>query len=359
MVHTPFGLWFNLGIVYRQLPESPIIAYFNGKYMQVSEISKEPIRRGSIVEVDERWICLGAAHSNSSLTNVSMNDMVIWSRSLEEFESHRFLGYSRSQFNMLTSASHHWTPDFYISQNSLTQVVACLHPKAGKYLTPTVDCSETDVPGYALASFYKPHRSQSRCSSLDHMQKSPVPILKMRSDHYLLIGRGIDGTSVNLSNLWSEKCLRDPSTAYCRVHGFSLSVWIKLLSVSKDRSRFILPTGDAGTGVGEYSIGREISIFTEKLPLGASVSHMYVKWKLLLDFNSFEEGKWINIGLLWRQDVGLILLVNGVQSASTDEGGTTANTERLAQPFVVLDRLNDINHANSLTPYMADWENTH
>ncbi|KAF7257704.1 hypothetical protein EG68_04972 [Paragonimus skrjabini miyazakii] len=155
---------------------------------------------------------------------------------------------------MLTSASHYWTPDFYISQDSLTQVATRLHPKAGKYLTPVVDRSETGVPGYSLASFYKPHRSQFHNSSLDHMQKSPVPILGMRSDHYLLLG------------------------------------------------------------------------------------------------------KWINIGLLWRQDIGIILLVDGVQSTSSDESGTIANTERLAQPFVVMGRLNDGNHANWLKPYMADWE---
>ncbi|KAF7257703.1 hypothetical protein EG68_04971 [Paragonimus skrjabini miyazakii] len=91
----PYGLWFNLGIVYRQLPESPIEAYFNGKYVQVSEVSKGPIWRGVNVGVDECWIRLGDSHFRHSLTNVSMNDLVIWLRSLEEFESHRFLGYTR------------------------------------------------------------------------------------------------------------------------------------------------------------------------------------------------------------------------------------------------------------------------
>ncbi|KAF7255108.1 hypothetical protein EG68_10346 [Paragonimus skrjabini miyazakii] len=218
-----------------------------------------------------------------------MNDLVIWLRALEEFESHRFLGYTRSQFTILTSASHYWTPDLYISQDSLTQVAARLHPKAGKYLTPTGDRSETGVPGYALASFYKPHRSQFHYSSLDHMRKSAVPILEMGSNHYLILGRSIDGTTGNLSKLWSGKCLHDPSTAYCRARGFSLSLWIKLLSVSKDRSRFILSTGDSGMGIGECSIGRGVSIITDKQSLGASVSHQYTDWMLLQDSSSFEE----------------------------------------------------------------------
>ncbi|KAF7257706.1 hypothetical protein EG68_04974 [Paragonimus skrjabini miyazakii] len=68
--------------------------------------------------------------------------------------------------------------------------------------------------------------------------------------------------------------------------------------------------------------------------------------------------KWITIGLLWRKDVGIILLVDGVQSTSSDEGGTTNNTERLAEPYVVLGRLNNRNQSSWLTPYMADWENS-
>ncbi|KAF7258034.1 hypothetical protein EG68_04290 [Paragonimus skrjabini miyazakii] len=234
-----------------------IMAYSNGMSVQVTAINKESIREGVSVGVDGRWIRLGDPQSSGSLTNISMNDLVIWLCALDQFESHRFLGYSRPQFNMLTSASDYWTPDFYISRDSLTQVAARLHPKTGKYLTPTLDRSQTGVPGYALASFYKPHRSQFHYSSLDHMQKSPVPLLKMGSDHYLLLG------------------------------------------------------------------------------------------------------KWINIGLLWRQVVGIILLVDGVHSTSADEGGTATNIERLAKPYVVLGRLNDRNQSTWLTPYMADWENSH
>ncbi|KAF7261612.1 hypothetical protein EG68_01046 [Paragonimus skrjabini miyazakii] len=286
----PYGLWFNLGIVYRQFPKFQIMAYFNGKSVQVSEINKESIANKVNVGVDERWIRLGDPHPGSSFTNTSMNDLVIWLRALEEFESHRFLGYSRSQFNMLTSASYYWTPDLYISRDSLTQVAVRLHPKTGKYLKPAVDRSQTGVPGYALASFYKPHRSQLHYSSLDHMQKSLVPLLEMGSNHYLLLGRGVDETAGNLSNLWSGECLHDPSTSSCRARGFSLSLWIRLLSVSKERNRFILSTGDSGTGMGERIISRGVSIFTDQLSLGASVSHQHTEWKLLQDHNSFEEG---------------------------------------------------------------------
>ncbi|KAF5401655.1 hypothetical protein PHET_05055 [Paragonimus heterotremus] len=229
-------------------------------------------------------------------------------------------------------------PDFYSSQDSLIQVAVRLHPKAGKYLMPTVDRSETGVLGYALASFYKRHRTQFHYSSLDHMKKSSVPILEMGNDQYLLLGLSIDGTVGNLSNLWSGECLHDPSTADCRARGFSLSLWIKLPSISKDRSRFILSTGNSGTGVGECSIGRGVSIFTDKLSLGASVSHQYTDWMLLQDSSNIEE--------------------DGVQSTSSDEGGTTANTNGLAQPYVVSGRLNDRNRSTWLTPYMADWENS-
>ncbi|KAF7233222.1 hypothetical protein EG68_08519 [Paragonimus skrjabini miyazakii] len=110
--------------------------------------------------------------------------------------------------------------------------------------------------------------------------------------------------------------------------------------------------------MGDWINSRGVSIFTDKLFLGASVSHQYTDWKLLQDSNSFEDGKWINIGLLWRQDVGIILLVDGVQSTSSDEGGTTTNTQRTAQPYVVLGRLNDRNQSTWLTPYMADRENS-
>ncbi|KAF7257705.1 hypothetical protein EG68_04973 [Paragonimus skrjabini miyazakii] len=171
-------------------------------------------------------------------------------------------------------------------------------------------------------------------------------------------GRSIDGTAGNLSNLWSGECLHDLSAIYCRVRGFSPSLWIRLFSVSKERNRFILSTGDSGTGIGECITSRGISNFTDKLSLGASVSHQYTDWKLSRDSNGFEEGKWSNIGLSWRQDVGLTLLVDGVQSTSSDEGGTTTNTEKLAQPYVVLGRLNDRSQSTWLTPYMADWENS-
>ncbi|KAF7259313.1 hypothetical protein EG68_03612 [Paragonimus skrjabini miyazakii] len=69
-------------------------------------------------------------------------------------------------------------------------------------------------------------------------------------------------------------------------------------------------------------------------------------------------GKWINIGLLWREDIGLTLLVDGVQSTSCNEGGIVSNNEKLAQPYVALGRLNHGNRSTWLTPYMAEWEYT-
>ncbi|KAF7257260.1 hypothetical protein EG68_05378 [Paragonimus skrjabini miyazakii] len=261
-----------------------------------------------------------------------------------------------SQYNLLTSASYYWTTDPYISQDGLTQIDAHLHPNIREYLAPLLDHSKTGVPGYALASLYKSYHGKFHYTSLDQMQKSPVPSLRMKTDHYLLLGRRLERAAWNSSYLWTGECLHDPSIASCRAHGFSLSLWVKFLSISKERIRYILSSGDSGTGVDESIASRGISIFTDKLLLGASVSHQYTDWRLSQDSSSIVEGKWINIGLLWREDIGLTLLVDGIQSTNTDDGGVTVNNEKLAKPYVALGRLNYGNRSTWLTPYMAAWE---
>ncbi|KAF7259312.1 hypothetical protein EG68_03611 [Paragonimus skrjabini miyazakii] len=209
---VPYALWFNLGIAHNQFSELPIIAYLNGEVVQVDESITSHNHTDMSVRTDTHWIRLGGSQTGNSLTNASMNDLVIWVRALTEFESHRFLGYSHeltifngqicSQYNLLTSASYYWTTDPYISQDGLTQIDARLHPNIRKYLTPVVDHSKTGLPGYALASLYKSYRGEFHYSSLDQLQKSLVPRLRMKSDHYLILGKRHVHSTVNYSVYW-------------------------------------------------------------------------------------------------------------------------------------------------------------
>ncbi|KAF5397374.1 hypothetical protein PHET_09613 [Paragonimus heterotremus] len=64
-------------------------------------------------------------------------------------------------------------------------------------------------------------------------------------------------------------------------------------------------------------------------------------------------GKPINIGLLWRQDMGLTLLVDGFQFTNVNDGGVTVNNEKLAQLCSALGHLNYGIGFKRLTPHLT------
>jgi len=90
---------------------------------------------------------------------------------------------------------------------------------------------------------------------------------------------------------WSGICLTDPTNMNCRSGGVSVSMWMKVKSVSFNKIQFFLSTGDLGDYFGP-SDGRGISIFVNQKLFGISLSTSERDWDIILDSNKYKIGKY-------------------------------------------------------------------
>ncbi|KAF8569307.1 hypothetical protein P879_02726 [Paragonimus westermani] len=348
---APLDTWFNLGVSVRNSMKVSVEAYFNAFQMPTQEVVN-PATDGQPKPIKfSQCLLVGGQTSKRSATNVAVNDLTIWHRALNDFEAHRFVGYTYSQMKQLQLAAYYWTPDLYVLRDSSVQLEA---RNKYKYFGASESGSSTGVDSYALASIYKPLQQRFRYSTLDHENKSPVPIFDMKPQQYMMLGRRKSKEVLIDNLLWLGECLHDPGETFCGSRGFSLSIWMKIISVSTKRLRFYLNSGDSGINSVTLTDHRGVAVFTDASLLGVSLSQRLADWKLVLDSNSYEEGCWINIGILWNEDMGLTMLVDGVNYGTNDLKGNKVYKERVGPPYVTLGRFDSDDQSLWLSPSQAE-----
>ncbi|VDP84279.1 unnamed protein product [Echinostoma caproni] len=350
-VMPPTAIWFNIGFTINRLPRWSVDAYINGNWVAMGPVvapaERTNLRSGTYTNL----LLFGGLSVNSSAFLVSANDLTIVYRALRKYERHRFVGYTRTQLSNLETATYYWTPDVYILQDADSQIAARQNMNQ---LSNSAGSSGTGVNGFCLASLYKSKKVDYRVRSLDHWGKSWVPIFDMKSQQYMLLGRQKSST-VTLDDLtWNGQCLYDPSGSLCGARGFTVSMWIKLYSISATRLRFYLNSGDSGTSKLTIQDNRGVTIFSDASLIGVSISQYYTNWKLILDSNSYSIGQWVNLGILWSEAQGLTMLVDGISYGSSDYQGHKLFKGRAASPYVVLGRFNTDDDTTWLSPLDAN-----
>ncbi|CAH8673473.1 unnamed protein product [Schistosoma rodhaini] len=349
---VPKDIWFNIGISLSNFIDPTVAVYFNGIPMPVEQVS--PPTRTPLQRTDRclNGLILGSSKIEQSAAGITYNDFILWYRWLYSFESHVFVGYTRAQQANLHNASYYWTPDPYIAYDSNVQIQV---RQKYKYLQPQNDYSLTSIPGYSLASIYHPKFVTFHFSQDDYENKSKVPIFEMKPKQYMMLGQRKSSEVISTNLIWTGKCLIEPSLSACNAHGFSISIWIKLLTVSQNRLRFYLNSGDGGTSLSAMSNYRGISKFTDTSLIGVTISQLSLTWQLVLDSSSYKIGQWINIGILWRGDVGLTLLLDGVNYGSVLSNGQKVYKPRESPPYLVLGRYDTDHQTTWLSPSDADY----
>ncbi|KAK4474744.1 hypothetical protein MN116_001869 [Schistosoma mekongi] len=347
----PRDIWFNLGVSISNFINPTVDVYFNGITMVVEQVmppTTTPLKR---MDKCSNGLILGSSKSGKSTTGIAYSDFILWYRWLYSFESHLFVGYTSAQQANLHNSSYYWTPDPYIAYDSDVQIQV---RQKYNYFQPENDYSLTGIPGYSLASIYSSKFVTFRFNQDDYENKSKVPVFEMKPQQYMMLGQRKSSEVISTNLVWNSECLIEPSLTACNAHGFSLSMWIKLLSVSQNRLRFYLNSGDSGTSSSTMSYYRGISIFTDTSLIGVSISQFSLTWQLILDSSSYKVGQWINIGILWRGDVGLTLLLDGVNYGSMLSNGQKVYKPRKSPPYLILGRFNTDQKTTWLSPSDAD-----
>ncbi|KAF5404829.1 hypothetical protein PHET_01649 [Paragonimus heterotremus] len=349
----PFDIWFNLGLSITKQLNLKVQAYVNGAGpLSTYKVLGPPMNTQHRNVPTDNALLIGSASFNCSAVGIAVNDLVIWYRSLFEIERHRFIGYARSQLASLEKSTYYWTPDVYILQDSAVQLQVHQSTHSNQIATAAV----METTNYALASLYKPKGVKFRMNSLDHLGKSRVPLVDPKVEHYVFLGRKkTEDVTVEAID-WSETCLHDPHTVGCGAHGFTLSCWFKLLSTSTTRVRFLLNSGESGITGHIAGRPRGVSIFTDASLLGVTVTNLNVEWTLTLDPTSYTQGQWINIGVFWREDSGLKVLLDGVDYGMWNKRGKWIYRPELGPPYVVLGRLNTDERETWISPADAQMK---
>ncbi len=92
---------------------------------------------------------------------------------------------SATQVRLLGGANHHWSADAYLLHDAPCHI-SFQTKRHGRSL-PTVH--GTTVPGFSLASLYKPRGMTPVRYIIDQEERSPVPVLSMRKIDYFMLGK--------------------------------------------------------------------------------------------------------------------------------------------------------------------------
>nr|CAH8872430.1 unnamed protein product [Trichobilharzia regenti] len=350
---VPKDVWFNLGVAVSDFMNPVVDVYFNGIKMPDDRVlppTEIPLRK---TDNCLQGLILGSSKISRTAAGICLSDFILWYRWLYSFESHFFVGYTRGQLENLHNASYYWTPDPYIHYDSDAQMQV---RRKYNYLQPENDYSLTEIPGYSLASIFQSKHAEFPFTQTDYENKSTVPVFGMKPHQYMMLGLRKSSEVVPTNLIWIGRCLHEPSLTACNARGFSMSIWIKLLSVSQNRLRFYFNSGDGGTSSSTMNYFRGISLFTDTSLIGVSVSQFSLTWQLVLDSSSYKVGRWINIGVLWRGDVGLTLLLDGNNFGSMLPNGNKVYKPRESPPYVVLGRFNTDDQSTWLSSSDADYE---
>nr|CDS31126.1 cadherin EGF LAG seven pass G type receptor 1 [Hymenolepis microstoma] len=340
---------FNLGFSISGNSSNKALGFINGANVQTmafaaqsptNDLTHSPISRGDLI--------LGSKVHGRSATGAEIGDLVYWMRYASEHEGHRFLGYTRSQVRLLAESDIHWSTDAFMLYDAPCRI-AFERKRHG-----ITDLNAT-VPGFKLASLYKPSGMQPFRYILDQEEKSIAPTLSMRKVDYFMLGRRWKSQPNQDDLLWLNHCLYDPSATSCGSHGVTISVWLSLQSVSKSRIRYIFNSGDAGDSeVSAVMDGHGWAIFTRGSLIGASVSMRTEDWSLILDSKTYSLDTWINLGVTWSTSDGLRLFINGMDLHAHTVYPKTRYKQYQDPAYLLIGRLDTDDSSNWLTPAEAE-----
>ncbi|EUB57302.1 putative G-protein coupled receptor [Echinococcus granulosus] len=334
---------FNVGFSITGDANNLAAGFINGLSVQTMAFaSLKPQEMETHEEIHVGDIILGSRDVSCSADGVSIGDLVYWNRLTLLHEGHRFVGYT----------DNYWSTDAYILHDALCRIS---FEKKRQQITK----SDEVIPGYKLASIYKPMGVQPVRYILDQDRKGPVPILSMRKNDYFMLGRRKHKLPSQANLQWLDHCLHEPSNQSCGVQGVTLSIWFSLQSVSKSRIRHIFNSGDAGNrDISTVMDGHGWAIFTHGALLGASVSTSAGDWTLLLDSKTYNLDQWLNLGVTWSTTVGLKLFVNGIDLNMPSTKPKTRYKEYTAPPYLLVGRF-DTDDLNAwLTPAEAETDSS-
>ncbi|KAL5961178.1 Adhesion G-protein coupled receptor D1, partial [Taenia solium] len=364
---------FNVGFSISGDAGNLASGFINGVSVQTMAFaSQKPKKSDTHGEIHEGDIILGSRNVNCSADGVSIGDLVYWSRLTLSHEGHRFVGYTATQVQLLSTADQYWSTDAYILHDAPCRIG--FERKRWQMTT-----SDEAIPSYKLASIYKPIGLQPVRYILDQDKKSPAPILSMRKNDYFMLGRRKRKVPRQADLQWLDHCLHEPSMQSCGVQGVTLSIWLSLQSISKSRIRYIFNSGNAGnSAIPAVMDGHGWAIFTHRAVLGASVSASTGDWTLLLDSKIYSLGKgyksvryriqiphplkvllsapdqWLNLGVTWSTTVGLKLFVNGIDLNMPSTKPKAQIKGYVAPPYLLVGRFDTDNLGNWLTPAEAE-----
>ncbi|VDO15959.1 unnamed protein product [Rodentolepis nana] len=174
---------FNLGFSISGNSSHKALGFINGVQVQTmafaaqsstNELTHTPISGGDLI--------LGSKVQGKSAEGVEIGDLVYWMRYTSEYEGHRFIGYTRSQVKILAESDTHWSTDAFMFYDAPCRIAY----ERKRHGITDVDAA---VPGFKLASLYKPIGMQPVRYILDQEEKSIAPTLSMRKIDYFMLGK--------------------------------------------------------------------------------------------------------------------------------------------------------------------------
>ncbi|KAL3316640.1 hypothetical protein Ciccas_004708 [Cichlidogyrus casuarinus] len=338
---VPRNAWINVGFVTNDPSFSEFFAYFNGQPTQVIRVVSvadgSPWKSG-IVNGD---LVLGSASaSNLAVAKAKVTSLCFWYQKLQSTQTGLLMGYTAHQQTWLQNSDYFWTTDPYINQDAKAQIDTFPLLLRNRF---------------SLASLYVPNDANLRISGADHDDTYGVPILDMKSSGYFMLGKRKSSKPSWDVLRWTNDCLLDPTPLSCSRNGFTLSIWVKIVTVSQTRTRFLLNSGNFGQESGVFQADfRGISVFTSGSLLGVSVSTQNLQWTLIIDSTVYKLRSWHNFGITWNDSEGLCLYIDGVDYGLRKTIADNVYKSPNAPPYLVVGRYDSDEDSTWLSPNTAD-----
>ena len=162
-----------------------------------------------------------------SLKDALVQDFVFWNRYLFPFETGRLIGYTSQQAHLLKNADQFWTTDRFMTRDA-----NIIHEYEEYRSPPSVPLGHL----YSLKTLYQPKDAivgKAFNFVNDMYNKSEALYLKPDRYGYVFLGNKWKSNPTNADIDWGGQCLTDPQAEICQINGLSVSMCLKIMSVSR------------------------------------------------------------------------------------------------------------------------------
>ncbi|XP_022103402.1 uncharacterized protein LOC110986089 isoform X2 [Acanthaster planci] len=308
-----FNSWCQLAITWH--PDIGLTAYMNGIKVTNAQRSREPAGDTNLSNL----LMIGSRYVNVTSTAypMSVSDVVFWDRHLRDWESNRFLGFTRREQEIASFADYYWGVDGYARRDESI-----------------------------LSRYQEPYVSQFK--ELTKAGEGDVvlaPSWDSKGNSLLVYG---DGSGWLLLDDFAGQCLSDVSL--CK-DGLSVSLWVQLVQVQDNDTHFLISSGEQVT--------RGFSIYQRDVDrLGAAVTDGRVRWVVEIEHTPYMKDEatvynvhsntnyteftspWINLGITWTKKGGLAMFKDG-RLVAIDPTGYRKYRNSDGETLLILGRRND------------------